>query len=206
MLGGILSLQLGAFCVVLQTLASGISELPFGSFVLLMQPIHLAIGIVEGAVTAALVSFVWKARPEVIDLADGVRSGSMPSLKPVLVALGIAAVFTGGVLSWFASAHPDGLEWSMFRASGSEELEAPADGIHTSLAGIQERVAVLPDYGFAEPENAETVPAEEAEAWPAVNAGTSVSGIVGGTLVLLIAGLIGVSLRFLQRSRQPATP
>lgn len=206
MLGGVLCLQLGAFGVVLETLASGISELPFGTFVLLMQPIHLAIGIVEGAVTAALVSFVWQARPEVIELADGERTGSMPSLKPVLVTLGIVAVLTGGVLSWFASAHPDGLEWSMFRTSGSEELEAPADGVHASLADIQERTAILPDYDFAAAEDAQATPAEEVAAWPAVRAGTSLSGIVGGSLVLLLAGLIGMLLRFLQRSRQPATP
>ena len=49
------ALQLGAFSVVLQTVASGISELPFGTFVMLMQPIHLAIGIVEGFVTAGVI-------------------------------------------------------------------------------------------------------------------------------------------------------
>jgi cobalt/nickel transport system permease protein len=32
--------------------SSGISSLPFSTFVLFMQPIHLAIGIVEGVVTA----------------------------------------------------------------------------------------------------------------------------------------------------------
>ncbi|MEJ2040022.1 MAG: energy-coupling factor ABC transporter permease, partial [Desulfosarcinaceae bacterium] len=62
----VVGLQLGAFGVVLETVFSGISELPFGTFVLLMQPIHLAIGIVEGLVTAAVVGFVWKARPELV--------------------------------------------------------------------------------------------------------------------------------------------
>ena len=56
----VVALQLGAFSVVLETLASGITALPFSSFVLLMQPIHLAIGIVEGLVTGAVLSFVWK--------------------------------------------------------------------------------------------------------------------------------------------------
>ena len=44
-----LALQLGAFSVVLETLLSDKSELPFGTFLLMMQPIHLAIGIVEGS-------------------------------------------------------------------------------------------------------------------------------------------------------------
>ena len=69
MVAAILGLQMGAFGVVLETWFSGISELPFSTFVLLMQPIHLGIGIVEGLVTAAVVSFVWKAHPETLAVA-----------------------------------------------------------------------------------------------------------------------------------------
>ena len=65
----ILGLQMGAFGVVLETLFSGVSELPFATFLFLMQPIHLAIGIVEGLVTAAVVTFIWKARPEILNMA-----------------------------------------------------------------------------------------------------------------------------------------
>ena len=56
LIGCILSLQLGAFSVSVETLASGITALPFGAFLLAMQPIHLAIGAVEGdhAVTGQL--------------------------------------------------------------------------------------------------------------------------------------------------------
>ena len=43
-IGCVLTLQLGAFSVSLETLASGITALPFGVFVAAMQPIHLAIG------------------------------------------------------------------------------------------------------------------------------------------------------------------
>ena len=34
-----------------------------------MQPIHLAIGVVEGLATAAVVSFVWQARPRILDVS-----------------------------------------------------------------------------------------------------------------------------------------
>ena len=47
----VIGLQLGALAVVLETVLSGISSLPFGGFVLLMQPIHLAIGLGEGLLT-----------------------------------------------------------------------------------------------------------------------------------------------------------
>ena len=64
----VIGLQMGAFSVVLETVTSGISALPFKTFVLLMQPIHLAIGFVEGIATAAVVLFIYNAQPELITL------------------------------------------------------------------------------------------------------------------------------------------
>ena len=200
-MAAVAGLQLGAFSVVLETQASGISALPFGTFVLMMLPIHLAIGVVEGLATAAVVAFVARARPDALPTAASAHGASV-RLRPVLVGLGIAAAAVGGVASWFASTHPDGLEWSMARVGGKEELEAPAVGIHHSLARVQERTALLPDYGFkateAAPETAapaEYTSAPEPEPWPAVNAGTSLSGIVGGLLTLALACLAGLALR-----------
>lgn len=190
LVAAIAALQLGAFFVVMQTLLSGISELPFGPFLLLMQPIHLAIGIVEGLVTAAVVGYVWKARPEILTAPGG--KVSAPSWKPVLLGLAAATLLVGGILSWFASSHPDGLEWAMFHTSGQEELAAPEGGVHQSLAGLQEKAAILPDYGFRAGSGA----GEEAnEAWPVVDVGTSLSGLVGGLFTLLVAGLAAWLLR-----------
>ncbi len=182
-------LQLGAFSVVLETKASGISDLPFGAFVLLMQPIHLAIGVVEGLATAAVVAFVARARPEVLPTAPVMQSRI--NLRPVIVGLAVATVAVGGALSWFASAHPDGLEWALARSTGQDELARPEDGVHGGLARLQERTAFLPDYGFKSADDA----AAEVETWPAVNPGTSVSGLVGGCLTLALALLIGLVLK-----------
>ncbi|MDD5173664.1 MAG: energy-coupling factor ABC transporter permease [Candidatus Omnitrophica bacterium] len=193
-LSAVIALQLGAFGVVLETVFSGISELPFNTFVLLMQPIHLAIGVVEGLVTAAVVTFVWKARPEILDAAVSSKPIGRVDIKKVLVGLLIAAAVTGGALSWFASGNPDGLEWAMFKTSGREEL-ASREKVHASLAGLQEKTAFLPDYGFKKGEH-EAPPAEDAKPqYPAVDTGTSVSGIVGAALTLLIAVSIGWALR-----------
>ena len=195
-LASVAGLLLGAFGVVLETSASGISELPFGTFVLMMLPIHLAIGIVEGVTTAAVVAFVARARPEAVFGHEGVGAAN-GSWRPVWIGLGAAALLTGGGLSWFASTHPDGLEWSVARVAGQEELEAPEGGMHQRLAAIQEAVAVLPDYGFKSPESAEeSEDAEEsAAAWPEISAGTSVSGVAGGFATLALVGLIGLALR-----------
>ncbi len=186
-------LQLGAFCVVLQTRASGISDLPFGAFVLMMLPIHLAIGVVEGLATAAVVLFVARARPEA--LPAGPAPGAPVRLRPVLAGLAFAAALAGGVASWFASTHPDGLEWAMAKVSGKKEIEAPASGLHPSLARVQEKTAVLPDYGFRSPELEPAPAAPEPGSWPAVSAGTSVAGIAGGVITLLLACLLGVALK-----------
>ena len=70
-LGCVLTLQMGAFSVVLETSASGITELPFAAFVGIMLPIHLAIGLVEGLITAAVLLFVYEARPELLTGLSG---------------------------------------------------------------------------------------------------------------------------------------
>ncbi|MCU0666705.1 MAG: energy-coupling factor ABC transporter permease [Candidatus Omnitrophica bacterium] len=185
-LSAIIGLQLGAFGVVLETVFSGISELPFKSFVLLMQPIHLAIGIVEGLVTASVVAFVWKARPEIINATVNNRPIGKVDMRKVLLGLLAVSLVTAAILSWFASSNPDGLEWAMFKASGKEELEV-SEGIGSSLASIQEKIAVLPDYGFKNHQGSSS--------YPAVSLGTSVSGLVGGTLVLSVAVIAGLVLR-----------
>lgn len=198
LLSAVVGLQLGSFGVVVETVVSGHSELPFGAFLLLMQPIHLAIGIVEGLVTAAVVVFVWKSRPEILELVVDARPLGGLSIQKVLVGLLVAAVVTGGALSWFASAHPDGLEWAIQGVTGSEELDEPEHKMHAWLAGIQTKFAFLPDYGFPEAEGHGEVTAvakEMAEAWPAIDAGTTVSGLVGGTMTLALAAMIGLILR-----------
>jgi cobalt/nickel transport system permease protein len=193
MAAAVVGLQLGAFGVVLETKLSGIAALPFGTFALLMQPIHLAIGVVEGLATAAVLLFVWRVRPEVLR-AGGARSGALPG--KLVAALLLAALAMGAVLSWFASARPDGLEWSIAKTAGAADLAPPETGAHATAARAQERVAVLPGYALpaAGEAAAEGAPREE-EPWPTVDAGTSLAGVVGAAITLLIAGLIGVVLR-----------
>lgn len=199
----IVGLQIGAFSVVLQTLMSGKTELPFGTFLLLMQPIHLAIGVAEGFVTSAIVTFVWKARPEILEkAAKGEALGNI-SMKKILTSLVIGVVLVGGTLSWFASSNPDGLEWAMEKTSGTAELETP-DGIHNTLSEIQSKTAFLPDYSFKAKEDKseeETAVAVE-EQWPAVSAGTSVSGIVGGVLTLALAAFTGFVISLVKKRKE----
>ncbi len=182
-LGCVLTLQLGAFSVCVETFASGISELPFGAFLALMQPIHLAIGLVEGLITAAVLVFVYQTRPELLEVVGKEDSAEAKlSVKSVVAVLAVAAILIGGIGSQFASSNPDGLEWSLFGNadsgySANMGLDEDDFGVNSTAAdtaaGIQDKTAFLPDYAFAGDED---------------NAlGTTVSGILGGAIVAAVA-------------------
>ncbi|TWJ32556.1 energy-coupling factor ABC transporter permease [Geobacter argillaceus] len=189
----IAGLQMGAFGVVLETVLSGISSLPFPTFVAFMQPIHLAIGIVEGIVTAAVVSFVYKARPEIIRSAlDAHPMGNHP-MRTIILAFFAAALLTGGIFSRFASVNPDGLEWSIAGVTGKEELKGREYGVHGLLSALQGGIAFLPDYSFRRPAIAMAEDAKKKGADRGIE--TGISGIVGSFITLVMAVLVGVALK-----------
>ncbi len=205
LVAAVVGLQVGSFGVVLETSLSGLTELPFGAFLLLMQPIHLAIGVVEGLATAAVLVFLAAARPEVVVAGAALTAGA--GLRRVLAGLLVAAALVGGGLSWFASQHPDGLEWAVLGVTGSEEVAGPEDGVHGAAAAIQEKTALLPDYAL--PGRAEGTggrpeaggEASAAERGPAVDAGTSVAGLLGSAMTLVVALMVAFLLRRVARRR-----
>ncbi len=185
----VIGLQLGAFGVVLQTLASGVTELPFRTFLLLMQPIHLAIGLVEGIVSSAIICFVYKMRPEILESSISRNPiKSSVSVKKVAAVLIVATIVTGGALSWLASSNPDGLEWAMINTAGTAELEAKTEA-HEGAAGVQEKTAFMPDYNFSSA-------GEEGS-----NAGTSVAGILGGAMTFALAGATGLLITRIKKKK-----
>jgi cobalt/nickel transport system permease protein len=203
-MAAVIGLQMGAFSVVLQTLFSGKTELPFGTFALLMQPIHLAIGIVEGLVTAAVVSFVWKARPEIIEKTALNESLGNVSIRKVFTPILISVMIIGGALSIFASSNPDGLEWAMTKTAGTTDIETQGI-IHIKLSEIQNKVAFLPDYSFKTPDTANVGESEEQpESLQSSSAGTSLSGIIGGTMTLVLAALTGFIIFLFKRRKGKA--
>lgn len=136
-----IGLALGAFGVVFETTLSGISDLPFRPFLTAMIPVHLAIGLVEGAVTAGVLTFVLKTRPDVVDPASSPAPTTTSRLGAAFLAV---ALLVGGALSWFASTKPDGLEWSIARVTGRAGPVRPgATRAAVSLAGIGGGLATL---------------------------------------------------------------
>jgi len=183
-LGNIVALQLGAFSVTLETLASGVTELPFGTFLMAMQPIHLAIGAVEGVITGSVLCFILETRPEMLMLESRAASAKF-SRMAVLSVLAAAAFAIGGLLSLAASSSPDGLEWSMERVAGTAELER-SGALYKDAADIQEKTALLPDYNLPESESA---------------GGNILSGLVGTGVVLVFCVLVGGVLRMRRKMK-----
>ena len=198
-IGCVVTLQLGAFSVVIETSLSGITELPFGAFAALMQPIHLAIGLVEGLVTSAVLVFVYESRPELLRELDAADAGAgKHSLKTTIAILAVLALLVGGGLSLLASGNPDGLEWALFgnAENGYSEnmgLDEEEFGLTSAAADkaaeIQEATSVLPDYAFSGSD---------------APAGTTVSGIVGSAMVACAALLICLAGGFFRKRKRAA--
>ncbi len=161
--GGALSMVLGALCVVGETALSGANGMDMTAFAVNMLGIHAAIGAGEGIITAGLLAAFDKA--------------SAHSEQTALTGtLGLAAV-TSGLLSAFASANPDGLEWSIMQVAGAGFGHISA--AHTVLDSIQSATALLPDYAFRAVENALT---------------SGAAGLIGCAAVFALAVLTGAIL------------
>lgn len=185
-----IGIQLGSLGVVIQTSLSGMLSLSLPSFFLLMQAIHLPIGIIEGLITAGVVSFIWRTRPEILANSWSGRPLAQLPARKVIIGLALATILTGGIASWFASANPDGLEWSLNRATEQQRSLTPPP----PLTQLQERLAPLPHYRF--PGNS-----RDQDNYGAAQADTTISGLLGSVVVLLSCLLVAVTLRKLGRYR-----
>ena len=83
---------------------------------------------------------------------------------------------TSGLLSAFASANPDGLEWSVMRVAGAAEHTS---AVHVLLDNIQSATTLLPDYAFRAVENALT---------------SGAAGLIGCAAVFALAVVTGAIL------------
>lgn len=188
MAAGVAVLQLGALSVAVQTYMSQVTTLPISVFLLSMQPIHLAIGIVEGLITSAVLLFVYENRPSLfycpaLDKSSekmysgGKRGGKRGGAAVVVIAL--SALFLEGIGALYASDKPDGLEWSvertMSRAAGEETQ--PDGMLHRFAGKVQETISLLPDYGWKNGQSG----------------GTGVAGVTG-TVVMFLIGASGCLL------------
>ena len=165
LLACIVGLELGACLVTLETMLSDVSALPWQRFLSIMTLIHLPIGAVEGLATALVLVFVARTRPDLLNHEE-----SRPSKKSVgraAIWFGLATLVIAGGIVWFASSNPDGLEWSIARVSGAEEIAQEHPTLVSVWAGkVANATSIMPDYD------------------------NPLSGIAGAVIVLLIVWIL----------------
>ncbi len=127
----VVSLLLGALAASVEIGISGLSALSFGQLIKSMLFIHLFIGIGEGLIIWAIL--------KVMDMGKAVNA----ELKTIVMAIVVGCVF-----SLFASASPDGLEWSLMKSAGDVPHLVETGVIHQYFDRIQEAMVIMPDYSF----------------------------------------------------------
>lgn len=124
-LASVAALQLGSIAVVAESFISG-SVTAAGAFAGFMQSIHLAIGIIEGIVTAGIILIAQKTNLS----------------KVFSYTIGGVSLVLAGIISQYASTKPDGLEWSLLKISDTFAAQTQGQ-IYAFSEAIQAKTALL---------------------------------------------------------------
>ena len=196
----------GASLVPVEAALAGRLSVPMMQFLAVMVGVHLLIGTIEGAITFAVVVYLRRVRPASLGLE--VASASVGfSRRAVVFSLLLTALLLAGVVSWFASSHPDGLEWSYLdhQYSAADSAIKPPSPTMAAVDEFQSAHTPMPDYSIrqAGPTVSEGA-AEEAgqDAWPNVDGRTSLAGVLGTVLTLVVVYVVAVVLRRAARHRR----
>ncbi|MEV6982562.1 energy-coupling factor ABC transporter permease [Sphaerisporangium sp. NPDC051017] len=165
-LGAVVSVPAAALVFTVLFWIGGTAPIDVSSVALAMGGVHVLIGLGEGLITALTVSSVLAVRP---DLVYGARGLSAPlvlrtadgdttvapepapaparSARPLLIGGAVVAVLLAGVVSFYASGSPDGLEKvSGDKGMNAQERDHPLGGSPLADYGVKgvgnERLAV----------------------------------------------------------------
>lgn len=205
----------GAAMVPLQTAFSGVLTIPAGDFLAVMVGIHLLIGLVEGLITFAVLAYLRRTRPAAVGL--GAPAAAAPLSRRALGAsIVVTSLLIAGVVSWFASSHPDGLEWSY--GVYPQQAHGQASGVGNSDSRIlaastwQQRWSPMSDYtarsapmgevpsgqGLTDDESAEPAGASLAN----VDGWGSLAGVIG---TLATVAVLFVAARLIARRQRASS-
>ncbi|MDK2868450.1 MAG: cobalt/nickel transport system permease protein, partial [Clostridiales bacterium] len=94
------------------------------------------------------------------------------SPRKAMVSIGGLAAAIAGLLAYYASANPDGLEWSVLKVAKT----IPEKAIHPAGEAIQNVMSIFSDYQIAGMENARI--------------SVGLAGLIGSVLTLLLVMLV----------------
>ena len=201
----VVAIAVGAALVPLQASVAGRLSIPTTHFLVVMVGVHLIIGAIEGLITFAVVAYLRRVRPATLGLASPGAPAAL-SRRAVAASLVATALLFAGVVSLFASSHPDGLEWSYLEHKyGQEEAVKPAAETIAAVDDFQSRYSLMPDY-TKRPADLGKLPTEaDAEAEAAEGWG-SFAGVVGTAATLLLVYGLSVLLRKKGKADGQAAP
>jgi cobalt/nickel transport system permease protein len=170
----------GALLVVLEATVSKVLLVPVGTFLAAIAGVHLLVGIMEGLITVAIVSYLTAVRP---DLITGMTGRGIFSRKTAIISLMAITIITAAGFSLLASNKPDGLEWSYLERPdqpGFKSLVTNEDSRIKTADEFQSKIALMPDYSTR----------GASQGHPASAGWTSLAGILGSIVCMGIIWLL----------------
>jgi len=188
----------GAAMVPIQAAVSGVLRVPLSHFLGVMIGVHLIIGLCEGALTFAVIAYLRRVRPELMGLDPSTQpaTAGRPGFGVVTASLLVTALLLSGVISWFASSLPDGLEWS-YREYHYGTAAQAIDNESPAVAAFdrwQSKWSPLTDYNRREAPLGQVPVGETAQA---ASGWGSLAGILGTVVTL---GLVYGASRMMRRT------
>lgn len=199
----VVAVAAGAALVPIEAAGSGVLQVPLSQFLGVMIGVHLLIGLCEGGATFAVIAYLRQVRPELMGLEprESPVAAARPGYFVVVASFLVTAMLLAGIVSWFASTWPDGLEWSYLghRYAAAEKAVANDSAVVAAVDQWQSKWSPLTDYGRRQaplgqmPRGA----AEAASMRPHPNGWHSLAGVLGTIATL---GMVYGALRVM-RSR-----
>jgi len=143
----VIGLEAGAMLVPFEAGASGVLSVPLRTFLFTMAGVHVLVGLVEGVVTAAVLGYLQKVRPDIIE--NMLPGKTRWSRKTVLATFVIATIIIGAGLSLLASKSPDGLEWAYRQRPDQPDFKPTVHNespVIAAAGAAQTKYTPLPEY------------------------------------------------------------
>jgi cobalt/nickel transport system permease protein len=189
-IASVVAVEAGAALVAFECSLSGVLLVPLKTFLATLLGVHLLIGLLEGVLTATVLAYLGRVRPDLLCLPGP----AVFSRRVVLASFLAAAIVCAGVFSLAASDLPDGLEWAYRDHARRAEL-LPVIAKESAGAVAADRRASSPRPAAAPwPAAGQAGDGSQSQS-RAVAGWTSLAGVAGSLLTMALVWLCARILR-----------